>query len=172
MRFSRILLIAILILGVAGLTFAAVNKRPPVNIVEGVPGITGPNTPSTGVQGSITLLGALQAQLKTMTCGDITVYVGKYTTPPPPPGGLGLSIPTFQKAASHAATGGIPACSYKVTGVPAGQEFEILVNANQQKFACDQTSLIPQPPTTKLTFTKGKMETRNFQVTPNCAIIK
>ncbi len=171
----RILMIAVLILGVFAmqLTAAAVQiqKRPPATIIK----MVNPNLVKvlgTGMKGTITV-GTLPTELKTMTCGDIKVYIGKFVTTPPPPGSdLNLSIPTFQEIVSAAATGGIPACSYSIMGVPAGEPLDILVSANQQKFNCTRTSLIMNPAYPKVTFTKGQVTTMNFNVTPSCEILK
>lgn len=69
MKFSRILLVALVIVGVVGLTFAAVNRRPPVTIVKAPMIDRGSLVATTGLQGTITVQGNLPTQLKAMTCG-------------------------------------------------------------------------------------------------------
>lgn len=184
MRIPRTIILAAVILGVVGLAFAAtapkavtqksaggtVLRKGGTNFVRASQNPNILRIATTGVQGTITVSGALSTQLKSMTCSDMKVYVGKYVTPPPPPGGL--AIATFQETASAAATGAVPTCSYKVTNVPAGQEYEITIGANQPKFACNVVELGQQPSPVKLTFTKGQMDTKNFTVSPNCVIIQ
>lgn len=174
MRF-RILVIAALILGVFALqlTAAAITKRPPATITKAALNPNAVRVAGTQMKGTISVMGTLPTELKTMTCSDIKVYLGKFTTPAPPPGSdLNLSIPVFQEMASAAGMGGIPSCSYTINFAPFGQELDILVVANQEKFNCTRTSLIMQPPYPKITLPKGQVTTKNFQVTPNCEILK
>jgi hypothetical protein len=174
MKASRYLVIAAVILGVVGLqlTFAAITKRPPVTIVKAGINKNLVIAAGTGLNGVIKINGTLPTQLKAMSCADLKVFIGTYKTPPA--GGGMIAVPTFEEVVSNAATGNIASgsCAYAVRGVPAGQEFDVLLNANPDKFACDRVTLMAQPSTTKVTFQAGKTETRDFQISPTCEIVK
>lgn len=181
MRGLRTILIGVLILTVATVLLAAaaaIVKRPAVRISQMAINKNVVLLAGTGVQGSLTFPAAatLDSQLKTMSCGDIKVFVGKWVTPPPPSGsnmpGGPLSIPEFQAVASTTATGGFPSCSYAIRNAPAAMPLDMVIDSNQ-RFQCNVTTLATQPSYSgiHLTFTKGEMKTQNFQVTPDCVIV-
>lgn len=172
---ARTILVVAMILGLvsvqafAAAARSAIQKRPTVQITKMTLNKDVIVAVGTGVMGTIAVA-PLPTALKSMTCSDIKVYVGTWTTPPPPAGGLGLSIPVFSEAASATATGSMPNCSYAVRSAPAGIQLSVLLNANQ-RFACNRTTLNTSPYNVQLTLTKGKMNTINYSATPVCEII-
>lgn len=179
MKLFRYLLIFTFLIGFGTLLFSAevartaVARKPgAVKIVKATLNKNAVIAAGTGLKGTIKLTAALPSPLSAMTCGDLSVLVGTYTTPPASPGTI--AIRTFEEVASSAATGDITkgSCSYSVMGVPSAVKYDVLVNADRTKFACDVVTLNLKPATLQVTFKPGQMYTNDFQVTPGCEKVK
>lgn len=179
MKLYRYLVVLIVIVVAVSVAFAAERSTKPVlqkapaqaKIVKAQLNKDIIFAAGTGLKGTLTLKSAIPTEMKSMTCGDINIYVGTYTTPTVPAGTI--AIPTFEEVASRQATGDITkgSCTYQVFPLPAGVAYNILVNVLPGKFACDSAWVVNSTGA-KVTFTKGQMAVRNFDLTPTCVHVK